>query len=338
MTSVLTAAWTLLQRVRACRLLQKQVAQHGQLYDLPTKAQRASPAVSTCLHDALVAKRRHGAVTRVSRASAFGCCVRTAHGQRVDCSNGTQQHELEPVLLSKAVATSTPALFGCADGSQLLARCLDSPHVLVRTNAAAPGGKVARVAAARLASDTAAETGMSVLQASATWCQHRATNATNATNACYKCWTSACAAMQAHALRAGIPPSGPAVSFLKCAYERHTCCGMRGQHVTDAVWRAEYASATHRQLHCSAPQQLSSGVRDAAAVVCAGESLATAGAWMLPHQTATELKKICPRCSSDREPTMCRNCAWQSRQCASGDEHAVCGNRQRQPPRIGRNA
>ena len=117
--------WTLLQRVRACRLLQKQVAQHGQLYGLPAKAQRASPAVSTCHNDALVAKRRHGAVARVSRASAFGCCVRAGHGQRVDCSNGTLPHELEPVLLSTAVATSTAALLECADGSQLLARCLD---------------------------------------------------------------------------------------------------------------------------------------------------------------------------------------------------------------------
>ena len=43
------------------------------------------------------------------------------------------------------------------------------------------------------------------------------------------------------------------------------------------------------------------------------------------HQTATDLEKACPRCCSDREPTMCRKCAWQSRQCALGDEHAVCG-------------
>ena len=118
------STWTLLQRVRACRLLQKQVAQHGQLYGLPAQQQRASSAVSTCHLDALVAKRQHGAVARVSRASTFGCCVQAAHGQRVDCSIGTLQRKLEPGLLSKAVATSTAALFGCADGSQLLARCL----------------------------------------------------------------------------------------------------------------------------------------------------------------------------------------------------------------------
>ena len=117
--------WTLLQRVRGCMLLQKQAAQHGQLHDLPAKAQRASPAVSTCHRDAWVAKRQHGAVTRVSRASSLGCCVQAAHGQRVDCSNGTLQRKLEPGLLSTAVATSTAALFGCADGSQLPARCLD---------------------------------------------------------------------------------------------------------------------------------------------------------------------------------------------------------------------
>jgi hypothetical protein len=115
--------WMLLQRVRAC-MLQKQAAQHGELYGLPANAQRASSAVSTCHLDALVAKRQHGAVTRVSRASTFGCCVQAAHGQRVDCSIGTLQRKLEPVLLFKAVATSTAALFGCADGSKLLARCL----------------------------------------------------------------------------------------------------------------------------------------------------------------------------------------------------------------------
>ena len=55
--------------------------------------------------------------------------------------------------------------------------------------------------------------------------------------------------MQAHALRAGGPPGGPpggpAERSLERAYERRTCCGMRGQHVTDAVLRAEYASATY---------------------------------------------------------------------------------------------
>ena len=64
--------------------------------------------------------------------------------------------------------------------------------------------------------------------------QMRATNATDA-----------CASVQAHALRAGVPPGGPAVSSLERAYERRTCCGMRVHHVTDAVLRAEYASATH---------------------------------------------------------------------------------------------
>ena len=225
--------WTLLQHVRACILLQKQVAQHGQLYDLPTKAQRASPAVSTCHRDAWVAKRQHGAVTRVSRASTFGCCVRAAHGQRVDCSNGTQQHELEPVLPSKAVATSTAALFGCADGSQLLARCLD------RLKCWCAQKRLPQAAKSHASPPLAWRVTRLLRRAACT-----ASVRHLASTPCYKCYKCVCA-MQAHALQPGVPPGGPAVSSLERAYERRTCCGMRRQHVTDTVLRAEYASATH---------------------------------------------------------------------------------------------
>ena len=86
--------------------------------------------------------------------------------------------------------------------------------------------------------------------------------------------------MQAHALRPGVPPGGPAVSSWERAYERRTCCGMRGQHCTDAVLRAEYASATHHSAPQCAPA-VQSWCASCSSCGVRWQIARTTGAWML---------------------------------------------------------
>ena len=85
-----------------------------------------------------------------------------AHGQRVDCSNGTQQRTSWSRCCCPRQWLPAPPH---SSGALMAASCLLAASTASRagahksTKAAAPGSKVARVAAARLASDTAAETG-----------------------------------------------------------------------------------------------------------------------------------------------------------------------------------
>jgi hypothetical protein len=118
-------------------------------------------------------------------------------------------------------------------------------------------GGGARVPPPRLANDAAAERGI-------VYCSNRH----RAPTLCYRCGACVCAGACAASWRTPRRAARrPSREILGTRHRRSVAGRVRLRHIPRRI--------------AGAPQQLTFDVRDAAAVACAGTSLATTGAWML---------------------------------------------------------